>query len=74
VDISPIPLLVIHGDQDPIVPAHHGQRLFELAREPKQIWIVPDGGHIQAFRKSEYRDRFVAWLTEVLSAVSAAHK
>jgi hypothetical protein len=73
-DISPIPLLVIHGDRDPIVPAHHGQRLFELAREPKQIWIVPDGGHIQAFRKSEYRDRFVAWLTEVLSAVSAAHK
>jgi fermentation-respiration switch protein FrsA (DUF1100 family) len=58
--ISPIPLLVIHGDRDPIVPSHHGQRLFELAREPKQLWIVPGGGHIQAFHKIEYRDRFVA--------------
>lgn len=66
-DISPIPLLVIHGDQDPIVPLHHGQRLFELAREPKQLWIVPGGGHIQAFQWQSYRDRFVEYLTKVLS-------
>ena len=72
--ISPIPLLVIHGDRDPIVPSHHGQRLFELAREPKQLWIVPGGGHIQAFHKIEYRDRFVAWLTEILSTAPVAHK
>lgn len=67
-DISPIPLLVIHGDRDPIVPVHHGQRLFELAREPKQLWIVEGGGHIQAFHWQSYRDRFVAWLTEVLAS------
>jgi hypothetical protein len=73
-DISPIPLLVIHGDRDPIVPAHHGQRLFELAREPKQLWIVPDGGHIQAFQRQSYRDRFVAWLTEVLPAAPVIHR
>jgi hypothetical protein len=72
--ISPIPLLVIHGDRDPIVPVHHGQRLFELAREPKQLWIVPGGGHIQAFQWQSYRDRFVAWLTEVLSAAPPAHR
>lgn len=73
-DISPIPLLIIHGDQDLIVPLHHGQRLFELAREPKQLWIVPDGGHIQAFQKSEYRDRFVTYLTEILSTAPPAHR
>jgi hypothetical protein len=72
--ISPIPLLVIHGDRDSIVPVHHGQRLFELAREPKQLWIVPGGGHIQAFQWQSYRDRFVAWLTEVLSAAPPAHR
>jgi hypothetical protein len=72
--ISPIPLLIIHGDRDPIVPAHHGQRLFELAREPKQLWIVPGGGHIQAFQRQSYRDRFVAWLTEVLPAAPAVHR
>jgi len=73
-DIAPIPLLIIHGDQDPIVPLHHGQRLFELAREPKQLWVVPGGGHIQAFQKNEYRDRFVGYLTEILSTARSDHK
>ncbi|MHB1141137.1 MAG: alpha/beta hydrolase [Sulfuricaulis sp.] len=72
--ISPIPLLVIHGDRDPIVPVHHGEQLFDLAREPKQLWIVPGGGHIQAFQWQSYRDRFVAWLTQVLSAAPPAHR
>jgi uncharacterized protein len=66
--ISPIPLLVIHGDHDPIVPLADGERLFALAREPKQLWIVPGGGHIQAFRHQSFRDRFVAWLKQMLSA------
>ena len=70
-DVSPIPLLIIHGDQDPIVPSHHGQRLFELAREPKQLWMVPGAGHIQAFHKSEYRDRFVTFLNDILSTAPA---
>jgi len=69
--ISPIPLLIIHGDADPIVPVAHAKRLFELAREPKQVWIVPGGGHIQAFQYQSYRDRFVAWLNHVLSAPPA---
>ncbi|HYA39026.1 MAG TPA: alpha/beta fold hydrolase [Candidatus Methylomirabilis sp.] len=70
--ISPIPLLIIHGDRDPIVPVEHAKRLFELAREPKQLWIVPGGGHIQAFQYQNYRDRFVAWLKQVLSAPPAS--
>lgn len=66
--ISPIPLLIIHGDRDAIVPVHHGRQLYELAREPKQLWIVAGGGHIQAFQRQNYRDRFVDYLTAVLSA------
>jgi uncharacterized protein len=66
--ISPIPLLIIQGDRDPIVPVGHARRLFELAREPKQLWIVPGGGHIQAFQQPGYRNRFVVWLKQVLSA------
>ena len=42
--------------------------LFELAREPKQLWIVQGGNHIQAFQNQNYRDRFVAYLAEVLNA------
>jgi hypothetical protein len=66
--ISPIPLLIIQGDRDPIVPLGHARRLFELAREPKELWVVPGGGHIQAFQRQTYRDRFVAWLKQVLFA------
>ena len=72
--ISPIPLLIIHGDQDQIVPLQNGQRLYELAREPKQLWIVQGGNHIQAFQSQSYRDRFVAWLTQALSAVPTGQK
>lgn len=60
--ISPIPLLIIHGDRDAIVPVSHGQRLHTVAREPKELWIVPGGNHIDAFRFPEYRGRFVAYL------------
>ena len=46
--ISPIPLLLIHGDADPIVPAEHARRLYEAAAEPKDLWVVPGAGHIQS--------------------------
>jgi len=72
--VSPIPLLIIHGDRDLIVPPLHGQRLYDLAREPKQLWVIPGGGHIQAFQSQIYRDRFVAYLTEVLSESPAGYK
>ncbi len=73
-DVSPIPLLIIHGDRDPIVPVANSKRLFALAREPKQLWIVPDGGHIEAFRHQSYRNRFVVWLKQVLSAPPAVSR
>ena len=66
--ISPLPLLILHGDRDLIVPMHHGQRLYDAAREPKQIWIVPGAGHIQTMGDPAQRDRLVAWLREVLAA------
>jgi fermentation-respiration switch protein FrsA (DUF1100 family) len=65
-EISPIPLIIIQGDHDPIVTVGHARRLYELAREPKELWVVPGSGHIQAFRNQTYRDRFVAWLKRVL--------
>lgn len=63
--ISPIPLLIIHGDQDRIVPVEHGKQLFELAQAPKQLWIIAGGGHIEAFRNLNNRDRFVDYLSRV---------
>jgi fermentation-respiration switch protein FrsA (DUF1100 family) len=66
--LAPIPLLVIHGDADPIVPLHHGRALYEAAAAPKRMWVVPGGGHIEAFGRlgKIYRDRLVAAMEAVL--------
>jgi hypothetical protein len=64
--ISPLPLLVLHGDQDAVVPVQEGKRLYEAAKEPKQLWVVPGAGHIQTMRHPAERDRLVAYLLEVL--------
>jgi uncharacterized protein len=60
--LSPIPVLFIHGEEDLIVPAHHSQRLYERAREPKELWLVPETGHIQAVRSRSMRQRLAEFL------------
>ena len=43
--ISTRPLLLIHGDKDDLVPVEHARKLYEQAREPKELVIIPDAGH-----------------------------
>jgi fermentation-respiration switch protein FrsA (DUF1100 family) len=40
------PLLVLHGEQDRIVPIRFGEKLFAQAREPKRFVRFPQGGHV----------------------------
>jgi fermentation-respiration switch protein FrsA (DUF1100 family) len=39
------PILIMHGGQDHAIPIPFGERLFALAREPKQFVRFPEGGH-----------------------------
>jgi fermentation-respiration switch protein FrsA (DUF1100 family) len=42
-DISPVPLLLVNGLYDEMVPPRSAQRLYEAAREPvRQIWLPHD--------------------------------
>lgn len=43
--IAPRPVLIIHGRQDNLVPAAQARRLYRLAGEPKQLWLVPGAKH-----------------------------
>jgi fermentation-respiration switch protein FrsA (DUF1100 family) len=43
--IAPRPVLILHGDNDDTVPMEHAQRLFDSARQPKELMIVPGAGH-----------------------------
>ena len=40
-----MPLLLLHGELDQVVPAKFGKKLFAAAHEPKQAEFVPDAGH-----------------------------
>jgi fermentation-respiration switch protein FrsA (DUF1100 family) len=35
----------MHGTDDPAIPIRFGERLFALAREPRQFVSFPGGGH-----------------------------
>ncbi|WP_293132660.1 alpha/beta fold hydrolase [Microcoleus sp. bin38.metabat.b11b12b14.051] len=48
VDRLKIPVLFIHGTADSVVPAQMSQKLFDAAPEPKQLYMVPEGGHNNA--------------------------
>lgn len=60
--VSPTPLLVIHGEDDPVVPAVFGQVIYDLARDPRELWIVPGGRHIDTMRRPDYRNRLLAFV------------
>ena len=45
VDRLQMPVLFIHGTADNVVPVEMSKKMFEAAPEPKQLYIVPDGGH-----------------------------
>ncbi len=55
--VSPIPLVLIHGEADTIVPAHHSRLLYDAAGEPKELWLVAGAEHIQAMRDPRVRER-----------------
>lgn len=42
------PVLIVHSSEDEIIPYHHGQRLFAVAKEPK-AFIELQGGHNEGF-------------------------
>jgi fermentation-respiration switch protein FrsA (DUF1100 family) len=42
----PIPILIVHGDEDRVIPIRLATRLFELANEPKMFIKVSGGGHL----------------------------
>lgn len=66
--ISPIPLLLIHGERDVVVPPQHAQQLYAQAGEPKTLWLIPGGQHIDAMRRDELRARLLDFLNRVAAS------
>jgi fermentation-respiration switch protein FrsA (DUF1100 family) len=62
-DISPLPLLLIHGTQDQIIPFANSEQLFVAAREPKRL-LRYDGPHIATARDLELRAMLLEFFRE----------
>jgi fermentation-respiration switch protein FrsA (DUF1100 family) len=71
--VSSVPVLILHGMDDPVVPTHHGRRLFETARDPKQFWLTARPGHIQSFGDDAVRNQLAAFLRTSLTATGRAN-
>jgi fermentation-respiration switch protein FrsA (DUF1100 family) len=41
-----VPVLMVHGEEDDVIPIGSARRLFELANEPKTFVSVPGGDHL----------------------------
>ncbi len=64
------PVLVMHGDQDRIIPFAFGERLFAAAPEPKRFLRLPGVGHTRVL-ESGGLDAVDAFLAEVEAAAGA---
>jgi fermentation-respiration switch protein FrsA (DUF1100 family) len=69
--ISPRPLLLIHGATDSLIPVSHAHELFDIAREPKQRWIVEGAEHCGAYFADRigYVTRVAAFFEQYLGSV-----
>jgi fermentation-respiration switch protein FrsA (DUF1100 family) len=66
--LAPVPLLVVHGKQDEVVPFSQGKLLFDTAKEPKTLFEVEEARHGDALSRDEgaYRKKVIVWMDGVL--------
>jgi pimeloyl-ACP methyl ester carboxylesterase len=62
--ISPIPLLIVHGDKDLYFPPEHARQLYMAAREPKELWLIPGMAHAEAACDQDLVDRIARWVDQ----------
>jgi fermentation-respiration switch protein FrsA (DUF1100 family) len=62
------PVLLISGSDDQHTRVAETERLFAAAPQPKELWIVPGGGHfnMHAYAGKEYERRVSAFLDRYL--------
>jgi fermentation-respiration switch protein FrsA (DUF1100 family) len=70
-DISPRPILLIHGEEDPIISAEQARRLKAAAGEGAELWILPGRQHAEGVllvpdceKYSPVRDIFLRKVTQ----------
>ena len=69
--ISPVPLLIVHGDKDQYFPPEHARQLYMAAREPKELWLLPGMGHAESACSQDLVDRIARWVDQATARPAA---
>jgi len=66
--ISPRPVLLIQGEQDPRMPLTEAQDLSAAAKEPKELWVARGTDHLTTFAEdpSSYLQRVIRFFDAYL--------
>ena len=67
--LSPIPLLLIHGTRDLVVPYSHSVTLLAEAGEPKRLITIENGDHVDSLSGRygmKYQDELAVFFEEAL--------
>jgi uncharacterized protein len=70
----PEPILFIHGKKDRMIPCHHSQDLFALAKSPgKEIVLLPNAGHndVQSQDEPQYFEALSKFVKKVFGEPAA---
>jgi dienelactone hydrolase len=59
-----VPVMIIHGSQDEIIPVDMARRVFAAAPEPKELYIIPGAHHNDTYLVGgpEYFERLRAFI------------
>jgi len=66
--ISPRPVFLMQGGADVVISADSGQRLYDAAGEPKELWFDPELGHVEfdKERAEEFEKRVAEFFDKYL--------
>eukprot|EP01065_Artemidia_motanka_P003229 TRINITY_DN1153_c0_g2_i1.p2 TRINITY_DN1153_c0_g2~~TRINITY_DN1153_c0_g2_i1.p2 ORF type:complete len:576 (+),score=207.86 TRINITY_DN1153_c0_g2_i1:55-1782(+) len=61
-----VPLLLMHGTGDDVVPHQHSERLFRSAAGDKELWMAPDAFHCGLYDRypQEFRQRVFGFIRQ----------
>jgi pimeloyl-ACP methyl ester carboxylesterase len=60
--IHPRPLLLLHGEYDPLIPLAHARELYANAQDPKTLLVIQRGGHDLENLNQTTRQFILEWL------------
>jgi hypothetical protein len=64
--ISPRPLLLVHGEDDAILPPLCSRNIHERAGEPKTLMVYPGAGHLLLECAGDLKNLLSSWIEKTL--------